>query len=134
MHERTRGTGAWRLLPPRPVAADETAAPSGPIRLLFADALPVVREGLRAMIGGDARMIVVGEAATGPQTVTAFRRLRPDVTLLDLRLPALSGVDVTTTLVRESPRARVLVFTEATGDEEVYQALRAGARGYMLKS
>jgi two-component system, NarL family, response regulator len=135
MRERTREPGAWRrsLRQPPEAAAGAMAPPNRPIRVLVADEQPVVREGLSAMIGGQLDMTVVGEAANGPQTLAAFRRLRPDVTLMDLRLPGL-GVDVTIRLVGESPGARVLVFTAGSGDEEVYQALRARARGYLLKN
>jgi len=101
--------------------------------VLLVDDHPLVREGISVVIGRQPDMLVVGEATTGPEALDAFRRLRPDITLMDLRLPGLSGADVTATLCREFPGSRVLVLTTYSGDEEIYQALRAGALGYLLK-
>jgi two-component system NarL family response regulator len=78
-------------------------------------------------------MTVVGEAADGAQAVELFRKCRPDVTIMDLRLPVMSGVEAITAIRREFPSARVLVLTTFDGDENIFRALQAGARGYLLK-
>jgi two-component system, NarL family, response regulator len=103
------------------------------IRILVVDDHPVVREGLAGMIAAEPDMLLVGEAADGRAAVDWFRRRRPDVTLMDLKLPGIGGVQATREIRAEFPSARVLVLTTYDGDEDVYQALRAGARGYLLK-
>ncbi len=109
------------------------AARGEPIRILVVDDHPVVCDGLRALLDRQADMRVVGEAGDAAEALTAFRRLRPDVTLLDLRLPDRSGVEVLRDITAEFPGARVVVLTTFDGDEDIYRALRAGARGYLLK-
>jgi DNA-binding NarL/FixJ family response regulator len=103
------------------------------IKILVVDDHPVVRAGLAGMIDGQSDMQMVGEAGDGRAAVDAFRRRRPDVTLMDLKLPGTSGVEATREIRAEFPAARVLVLTTYDGDEDVYQALRAGACGYLLK-
>jgi two-component system, NarL family, response regulator len=102
-------------------------------RILVADDHAVVRMGLVAMIHSEPDMQVVGEAEDGRQAVELFQRLRPDILLLDLRMPGLDGVEVTQKICREAPLARVIILTTYDGEEEIYRALQAGARGYLLK-
>lgn len=103
------------------------------IRILIVDDHPVVREGMAALIDRRPDLIVVGEAKDGEEALTLFRQLRPDITLIDLRMPKLNGVDVIRTLRGESPAARFIVLTTFDGDEDIYRALEAGARAYLLK-
>jgi two-component system NarL family response regulator len=104
-----------------------------PITVLVIDDHPVVREGVAAMLARQGDMVVVGEAATGREAIGRFRELAPDVALLDLRLPDLDGVEVTAALRAEWPTSRILVLTTYDGDEDIHQALSAGAQGYLLK-
>jgi two-component system NarL family response regulator len=93
----------------------------------------VVRMGLRSMIDSQEDMVVVGEAANGRETIDLFRKLLPDIVLMDLRMPDLGGVDATIAICGEFPAARVIVLTTYDGDENIYRALQAGARAYLLK-
>ena len=104
-----------------------------PIRVLVVDDHSVVRDGLSALLQRQGDMHVVGEAGTGAEALAEFRRLRPDVTLVDLRLPDMDGAQLIATLRQEFPGMRALVLTTYDGDEDIYMALRAGARGYLLK-
>lgn len=103
------------------------------IKVLVVDDHPVVREGLAAMLGTRPGIAVVGEAADGQQALDMARRLRPDVVLMDLRLPVMDGVEATRRITQECPGARVLVLTTFDQDELILSGLRAGARGYLLK-
>lgn len=105
-----------------------------PIAILLIDDHPVVREGLASLLARQADMRVVGEAATGEEGLTEHRRLAPDVTLVDLKLPGISGVETIRRLRAESPAARAVVLTTYDGDEDIYRALEAGAAAYLLKS
>ena len=105
------------------------------IRVLVADDQPLVRDGLAAIIGSDADLELVGEAATGREAVARCRELRPDVVVMDIRMPEMDGIEATRAILRVPgvPRARVLVLTTFDVDDYVYEALRAGASGFLLK-
>lgn len=104
-----------------------------PIRILIADDHFVVRMGLAAVIHTQSDMTVVAEATTGSQAVEFFRQHRPDITLMDLRMPEMDGIEAITTIRREFPEGRFIVLTTYDGDEDIYRALQAGARAYLLK-
>jgi two-component system, NarL family, response regulator len=103
------------------------------LRLLVVEDHPVSRAGLVAVIQRVTDMTVVGEAANGEQAVARFRELRPDVTLMDLGLPRMGGLEATAAIHAEFPAARIIVVTVLPGDEDIHRALEAGARGYLLK-
>jgi DNA-binding NarL/FixJ family response regulator len=107
---------------------------AGRIGVLVVDDHPVVREGVIALLSRQPDMVVVGEAGSGREALARFHELGPDLAVLDLRLPDLDGVEVTASLCAERPGSRVLVLTSYDGDEEIHQALSAGARGYLLKN
>lgn len=104
------------------------------IRVLSIDDHPLVREGLAALINAQTDMCVVGQGATGHEAIQLFRELQPDVALMDLRLPDLSGIDAMITILSGSPQARVIMVTSSEGDVEMERALAGGAKGYILKS
>ena len=95
---------------------------------------PLMREGITAVIQNEPDMLVVGEASTGQEALHEFRKHRPDITLMDLRLPDMSGIDALIAIRAEYVAARVIMLTTFEGDAEIQRALQAGARGYMLKS
>lgn len=103
------------------------------IRVLCVDDHPIVRKGIASLIANESDMRLVGEAASGREAVELFRTLQPDVTLMDLRLPELDGIGATRMIREEFPQARVIALTSYDGDQEIYRALEAGARGYLLK-
>ncbi len=103
------------------------------LRILIADDHPLVRSGLRALLLAAEDMEVVGEAATGEEAVTLATTLQPDVTVMDLRMPGISGIEATRRIVQANPHIRILVVTLFEDDDSVFAALRAGARGYILK-
>jgi two-component system NarL family response regulator len=103
------------------------------IRVLVVEDHNVVRQGLVALLNVAEGLEVVGEAADGAEAVAQYRKHKPDVTLVDLRLPRMSGVDVIQRVRMESPQARFIVLTTYDGDEDIYRALKAGAKAYLLK-
>lgn len=103
------------------------------IRVLIADNHPIVLNGLAMMIKYEPGMEMVGQASNGIEVVQLFRQLVPDVTLMDLRMPEMNGVDAIITIRQEFPDARAIVLTIYDGDEDIYRGLQAGARGYLLK-
>ncbi|MGO8950878.1 MAG: response regulator [Ktedonobacterales bacterium] len=104
-----------------------------PLRLLIADDHPLVRSGLRALLLTTEDLEVVGEAASGEETVTLAAALQPDVIVMDLRMPGMNGIEATRRIVQVNPGIRILVVTLVEDDDSVLAALRAGARGYILK-
>jgi DNA-binding NarL/FixJ family response regulator len=102
-------------------------------RILIAEDQAIVREGLAALVGYQADMEVVGSAPDGEEAVRLYGELRPDVTLMDLRMPRRGGLDAITAIRTIDPDAQILVLTTYDGDEDVYRSLQAGARGYLLK-
>jgi two-component system NarL family response regulator len=103
------------------------------IRAVIADDHPVVREGLGALVNSQQDMNVVGEAANGKQAVQQFFLHRPDVLLLDLRMPEMNGIDAIHAIIEKEPEARIIVLSTYNTDEDIYQALKAGAKAYLLK-
>ena len=104
-----------------------------PIRILVVEDHNVVRQGLVALVKTVPDMEVVAEASDGKQALELFRQHNPDVTIMDLRLPVMSGVDAIKAIRQEFSAARIIVLTTFDGDEDIYRALQAGARGYLLK-
>ena len=103
------------------------------LRVLIAEDQAIVRDGLVALVSYQPDMEVVGSVADGAEAVRLHKELRPDVTLMDLRMPRMGGVEAIKSIRAAGPEARVLVLTTYDGDEDVYQALQAGACGYLLK-
>ncbi len=104
------------------------------IRILCVEDHPVFREGLRVMIDGEPDMVLVAHAGNAVQAVAEFRNHRPNVTLMDLRLPGANGIDVLIAIRGEFPHARVIMLTTSDGDAEIQRAMRSGASAYILKS
>lgn len=104
------------------------------IRVFSVDDHPLLREGIAAIINNQPDMSMVAQAATGSEAIQMFRQHQPDVTLMDLRLPDISGIDAVVAIRAEFPEARIIMLTTFEGDVEIQRSLKAGARGYMLKS
>lgn len=103
------------------------------IRVMIIDDHQIVRQGLVALINTEADLTVVAEGSDGQQAVALFAQHQPDVTLMDLRMPVLSGVEATKAIRQQHPQARIIVLTTFDGDEDIYRALQAGAQSYLLK-
>jgi DNA-binding NarL/FixJ family response regulator len=104
------------------------------IRILTVDDHQLLREGIAAVLEGQEDMELVGEASNGLEAIESFRRVRPDVTLMDLRMPDMSGIEVIRAIRAEFPTARIIVLTTYAGDAQAAAALKAGAAGYLLKN
>jgi len=104
------------------------------IRVLTVDDHPLLRSGIEAVLQRAQDILVVGEAANGQEAVESFRILRPDVTLMDLQMPVMNGIDAILTIRTDFPAARFVVLTTYEGDVQALRALKAGATGYLLKS
>ena len=105
-----------------------------PIRILVADDHPIVREGVAVLVGGQPDMSIVGQASNGREAIQQFRAQHPDITLMDIQMPVMNGLDALIAIRDEAPQARIIMLTTYTGDAQVLRAIKAGARGYLLKS
>src|SRR6202451_2240954 len=105
-----------------------------PIRILSVEDHPVFRQGLAAIVSAERDMLLVGQASNAVDAVAEFRRHRPDITLMNVRLPATDGTDALIAIRGEYPQARIIILTTSDSDGEIHRALRAGASGYLLKS
>ncbi len=123
--QKETGKGPARLSP--------KAAVASAVRILVADDHLVYRIGIRSLLSSEPGMKVVGEASDGAAAIDLYRRQQPDVMLLDLRMPLKGGIDVVRTIRSEFPDARILIVTSYQTEEEIFQVLRAGALGYILK-
>jgi DNA-binding NarL/FixJ family response regulator len=113
--------------------AASSSHPDGRIRVLVANDHPVVREGLAAVIAQEADLLLVAQAENGQRAAALFREHRPDVVVMDLRMPVMDGIEAIGVILTEFPEARILALTTYEGDADIRRALEAGARGYLLK-
>ncbi len=107
---------------------------SDQIRVFSVDDHPLLREGIAALVNNQPDMVLVAEASNGAEAIQLFKQHLPDVTLMDLRLPDMSGIDIVIAIRTEFPEARIIMLTTFEGDVEIHRALQAGARGYLLKN
>ena len=110
------------------------SAEDGPIRILAVDDHPVVRQGIAGLVAVHSDMSLVAEASNGREAIQQFRAHHPDVTLMDLQMPEMNGLDAIIAIRGEFPESRIIVLTTYAGDVQVLRALKAGARGYLLKN
>jgi DNA-binding NarL/FixJ family response regulator len=107
---------------------------ASPIRILLADDHPIVREGVAALVDGQPDLSIVGQASNGREAIQQFRAQKPDITLMDIQMPVMNGLDALIAIRDEAPEARIIMLTTYAGDAQVLRAIKAGARGYLLKS
>jgi NarL family two-component system response regulator LiaR len=112
---------------------EAVAVPESPIRVLIVDDQTIVRKGIRALLAQVANITVVGEAGNGQEAVTQAQALNPDVTLIDLAMPVMGGIEAIRQITARQAGARILVLTSFTTDDKVFPAIKAGALGYLLK-
>jgi DNA-binding NarL/FixJ family response regulator len=110
------------------------SAEAGPIRILSVDDHPLLRQGIAALVAGQSDMSVVAEASNGREAIQQFRAHHPDVTLMDLQMPEMGGLDALNAIRGEFPEAKIIVLTTYAGDVQVLRAMKAGARAYLLKN
>jgi DNA-binding NarL/FixJ family response regulator len=117
------------------MTSDQTSVDgsSSVIRVLCVDDHPLVRKGLAAILNNEPDMELVAEAENGKSAIELFRKLQPDVTLMDLRMPEVDGLTAIRTIIKEFPEARIIALTSYDGDQDIFNALQAGVRGYLLK-
>jgi two-component system NarL family response regulator len=131
---KLRKTGNTATVSDSPTTKQTTGGSNAPvIRILIADDHTVLRDGLASIIWQEQDMDVVGEVGDGRQAVEIWKKQRPDITLMDLRMPGLDGVNAIYEIRAADPSARIIVLTTFDGDEDIYRALRAGAKSYLLK-
>jgi DNA-binding NarL/FixJ family response regulator len=106
---------------------------TGPIQILIADDHTLFRDGMKALFGSVADTAVIGEAATGAEAISLAEKLQPDVVLMDIQMPGINGIEATRQIVQTSPRMGIIMVTMFEDDDSVFAAMRAGARGYVLK-
>ena len=107
---------------------------TGPIRILSVDDHPMLREGIAAVLAGEPDMVLVAEASNGSEALEQFRAHHPDVTLMDVQMPEVNGIDAILKIREEFPEARIIVLTTYSGDAQAARAFKAGASGYLLKN
>jgi DNA-binding NarL/FixJ family response regulator len=104
-----------------------------PIRVMCVDDHPLVRKGIASILANEADMLLVTDADNGADAIERHRKYRPDVTLMDLRMPGVDGIEATKAIRQESPDARIIALTSYDGDQDIYRAIQAGVQGYLLK-
>jgi len=118
---------------PSELKTEQPVKTGAPIRVMCVDDHPLVRKGIASILANEADMQLVGEAGNGREAVEMFRKLRPDVVLMDLRMPEMTGIEAARLMRQDDPEARIIALTSYDGDQDIYKALEAGVRGYLLK-